>query len=247
MKIFVISLLRTQNRRTSIKEQLDNQNIKFEFFDAIDGHKEPNHPLFANYNYTKRLWFSNGRMPSKGELGCYASHYLLWKKCIKMNQPILIIEDDVRVSRSLKEFLIDIEKQTLKYGFLRLEPKTDRCNLYNVEKKQKYKIDFMDNNFGGTLSYSISPETARKLINGSRRWCMPVDNYIGSVYIHKVYSYLFSPSIVSNPHEFETTIQLGQEENAATYRKPTRELYSLYRRVRLKITNTIIIKKKIHE
>ncbi|WP_207923269.1 glycosyltransferase family 25 protein [Marinomonas flavescens] len=29
-------------------------------------------------------------MPSKGELECYAGHYLLWKKCIDINEPILL-------------------------------------------------------------------------------------------------------------------------------------------------------------
>lgn len=244
MKTFVISLLRSPKRRASIKKQLDKQNIPFEFFDAIDGHAEPEHPLFKNYNYTKRLWLSSGRMPSKGELGCYASHYLLWKKCVDLDETILIIEDDAKIAPSLYPLLSIIKINTTKYGLLRLEPETKKCTLYKVESNENHAIHFMDNNFGGTRSYSISPNSAKKLLESSKRWYMPVDNYIGSIYIHKVPSYLLSPPVVENPEEFDTTIQLGSEKKTPFYRKPTREFYSLYRKIRLKITNNQFIKNK---
>lgn len=44
----------------------------------------------------------------------------------------------------------------------------------------------MTNNFGGTRSYALSPSSARKLLDNSKRWCMPVDNYIGSMYLHNM-------------------------------------------------------------
>lgn len=63
MKIYVISLKRSPERREYIKKQLDDLSIEFEFFDAVDGRVEPPHPLFKSYNYTKRLWLTSGRMP----------------------------------------------------------------------------------------------------------------------------------------------------------------------------------------
>ncbi|CCF80089.1 putative lipopolysaccharide biosynthesis protein [Helicobacter bizzozeronii CCUG 35545] len=36
-------------------------------------------------------------MMSMGELGCYASHYSLWQKCIQLHEPIAILEDDVHL------------------------------------------------------------------------------------------------------------------------------------------------------
>lgn len=32
---------------------------------------------------------------SKTQLGCYASHYILWERCIKEDKPIKVLEDDV--------------------------------------------------------------------------------------------------------------------------------------------------------
>ena len=42
MKVFVISLKRSPERRRYIEKQLDDLNIKFEFFDAVDGRNNTN-------------------------------------------------------------------------------------------------------------------------------------------------------------------------------------------------------------
>ena len=246
MKICVISLKRSPERRENIKKQLDALGLEFEFFDAVDGRAEPPHPLFAKYDYFKRLWLTNGRMPSKGEMGCYASHYLIWQKCVASGESILVIEDDSYVKPVIVDLLPHIENKVEQYGFLRLEPETTKCNLFMKEESDTYSISFMDNNFGGTRSYAISPQAAQKLLNGSEHWCMPVDNYIGSLYLHNMPSYQMYPTIIptleEHPEEFGTTIQLGEEEKARWYRKLTREIYSLYRKLMM-ITHNKKLKK----
>lgn len=241
MKICVISLKRSPERRENIKKQLDALGLEFEFFDAVDGRAEPPHPLFEKYDYFKRLWFTNGRVPSKGEMGCYASHYLIWQKCVATGESILVIEDDSYIKPVIVELLPHIEKKVEQYGFLRVEPETSRCRLYTKEKRDSYSISFMDNNFGGTRSYAISPQAAQKLLNGSERWCMPVDNYIGSLYLHAMPSYQMLPTIIptleEHPEEFGTTIQLGEESKPPLYRKLTREIYSFYRKYQMKKNN----------
>lgn len=241
MKICVISLKRSPERRENIKKQLDALGLEFEFFDAVDGRAEPPHPLFAKYDYFKRLWLTNGRMPSKGEMGCYASHYLIWQKCVASGESILVIEDDSYVKPVIVDLLPHIEERVEQYGFLRLEPETTKCNLFMKEESDTYSISFMDNNFGGTRSYAISPQAAQKLLNGSERWCMPVDNYIGSLYLHDMPSYQMYPTIIptleEHPEEFGTTIQLGEESKPPVYRKLTRELYSAYRKYKIKQYN----------
>ncbi|MGY5613763.1 glycosyltransferase family 25 protein [Vibrio brasiliensis] len=242
MKICVISLKRSPERRENIKKQLDALGLEFEFFDAVDGRAEPPHPLFAKYDYFKRLWLTNGRMPSKGEMGCYASHYLIWQKCVSSGESILVIEDDSYVKPVIVDLLPHIEDKVEQYGFLRLEPETSKCNLFMKEESDTYSISFMDNNFGGTRSYAISPQAAQKLLNGSERWSMPVDNYIGSLYLHGMPSYQMYPTIIptleEHPEEFGTTIQLGEESKPPVYRKLTREIYSLFRKYMMKKTSS---------
>ncbi|MGO3408927.1 glycosyltransferase family 25 protein [Marinomonas sp.] len=237
MKIFVISLKRSVERRAWITEQLNKHQVEFEFLDAIDGHVEPPHELFQNYNYLKRLWLTSGRMPSKGELGCYASHYLLWEKSVALNEPILVIEDDVKIKTNFSDMLPIIEEKVSQYGFLRLQAETHKGELHLKEQSGDTSISFMTNNFGGTLCYAVAPNAAKKLISQSREWCMPVDNYMGSIYLHNMPCYILKPSVVENPDAFLTMIQLGEEKGALLYRKPTRELYSVYRKIMMKKYN----------
>lgn len=237
MKIFVISLKRSVERRASITQQLQAQGVAFEFLDAVDGREEPAHELFANYDYPKRLWLTSGRMPSKGELGCYASHYLLWKKSIELNEPVLIIEDDAKLESNFSTMLPLIENKVLQYGFLRLEVENDKGELHYKEQNNDFSVAFMTDNFGGARCYVLSPTAAAKLLSGSERWCMPVDNYMGSIYLHDMPCYILKPAVVENPQEFITTIQLGEEKRAPLYRKPSREIYSAYRKIMMKKYN----------
>ncbi|WP_391088853.1 glycosyltransferase family 25 protein [Vibrio sp. NH-UV-68] len=237
MKVFVISLKRSPERRKYIKKQLDDLGVEFEFFDAVDGRAEPPHPLFESYDYAKRLWLTSGRMPSKGELGVYGSHYLLWKKSIEIEEPIIVFEDDAAILPSFPSYLDIIKSKIIHYGFLRLEPKNNKGVLCFKEEGENFRISFMTDNFGGLRCYAISPDAAKKLVDHSKRWSMPVDNYVGSIYLHEMPSYILSPAVVENPQEFDSTIQLGEEKKAKWYRKPSRELYSLYRRIKMRQGN----------
>ncbi|WP_017006488.1 glycosyltransferase family 25 protein, partial [Enterovibrio norvegicus] len=120
-KVLVISLLRSQDRRLYIQNQLDSKGIDFEFLDAVDGYASPPHFLLEDYDYFKRLWMTSGKMPSKGELGCYGSHYLAWAKCIALNEPVIVIEDDIELIDNPSEILSLVNEKIGQYGFLRLE------------------------------------------------------------------------------------------------------------------------------
>ncbi|MEC8081713.1 MAG: glycosyl transferase, partial [Pseudomonadota bacterium] len=149
----------------------------------------------------------------------------------------------------LKETFDLINQKVNQYNFLRLEPETEKGYQVPVESGEKYSISFMTNNFGGARAYALSPKGAANLLSQSDRWCMPVDNYMGSIYIHAQPSYLFKPSIVPSiqevPEKFQTTIQLGEEKKASWYRKPTRELYSLYRKFKMKQYNRRFMKPEL--
>ncbi|RBM42825.1 glycosyltransferase family 25 protein [Vibrio tarriae] len=239
MKIYVISLKNSLDRRASIEQQMASYGLTFEFFDAIDGRINPPHPIFFNYDYAKRLWFTSGKMPSKGELGCYASHYLLWQKCIELGEPIVILEDDVKIKPELQEYIRYVADEIGNFGFLRLQLAYERSKCLLKKNTDKYSISFLTNNFGGAIGYALSPQSASKLVNASERWSMPVDNYIGSLYLHNMPSFLFSPSLIEHPENFETTIQNDRQCDTPIYRKPTREFYSLYRKIRMALSNYV--------
>lgn len=229
MKVYVISLVRSKYRRQRITEQMASYGIEFEFFDAVDGKLE--NPLFTDYDYKKCLWLTSGKMPTRGEIGCYGSHYLLWLRCVSLNQPIVVLEDDVILSESFKDIIKRIREDVEQCGFVRLEPVV-RGRLHTVIDKDEYKISLMEDNFGGARGYAISPSSASKLIK--HRWSVPVDCFIGLQYLHGMKSFVIFPSLIIHNEKMETTVQTGFSLTH-WYRKPTREFYSLYKKIRIKI------------
>lgn len=237
MKIHVISMLRSQERRQQLSEQMASHGIDFEFFDAVDGQYD--HPLFGDYDYKKCLWLTSGKMPTRGGMGCYASHYMLWVKCLESNGPIIILEDDCIILDTFKNHLNSIGELVNKYGFIRLQDPI-RGRMYPVINEVGYSISLMEDNFGGTVGYAISPSAAAKLIK--HRWSLPVDCFIGLSYLHGMKSFVFYPALVAPDYASPTTVQSGGEK-AKWYRKPTREIYSLYKKIRIKLTYILAIKK----
>ncbi|OXS14607.1 glycosyl transferase [Zobellella denitrificans] len=230
MPVFVISLKRSQDRREYIAAQFEREKVSFEFFDAVDG-SDKNNPLLKRYNYAKRLWLTSGKMPTNGEIGCYASHYSLWQKCVDMAQPIVVVEDDATICPHAAQTLALVAEKIQQYGFLRMESVIRGENTL-MEEGVHYRIGRMSDNFGGTRAYAIAPWAAQKLLNGSESWSMPVDNYIGAAYFHGMESYHLHPEFAEDTNAFDTTIQFYEKVKAPLYRKPSRELYTLYRQLK---------------
>lgn len=237
--VYVINLKDSTKRRHCISQQLEALGIEFNFFEAIDG--KVNSEQYCNrYNHFKREWLTSGRPVLSGELGCYASHYALWKKCVELNKALVILEDDILLSKGAPEILVCLNDRIEQYGFVRLAPKV-KGELITVEEEDGFTISWMTTNLNGAMAYALSPWAAAKFLKHSKSWSMAVDNYMGMSYIHKVESYLLSPPLATHPDLFDTTIQLPKPIKTPWYRKPTRELYSAYRKLRRALHKTHII------
>lgn len=230
--VFVISLQRSVERREKIAKEMAEKSISFTFFDAVDGHQRA--PDFAaDYDYAKRLWLTSGYMPSKGELGCYASHYALWVKCIEMGEPIVVCEDDITLSDEAPRILSFALEKAQQYGFVRLEDIEPGGERIQVESSDSGIVYLMKDNYGGTRAYAISPSAAMRLVK--HRWCYPVDCFIGANFIHGQYSYQMEPLLVKTHGEDCSTVQDTVRNRAPLYRKPSREFYTLYKKIMLSL------------
>ncbi|WP_232060920.1 glycosyltransferase family 25 protein [Vibrio taketomensis] len=119
MKVFVISLKSSIERRNYTSQVLDRQSITFEFFDAEDINRDSEHFIFKLYNEKKSKRFK-GYALTKPELGCFASHISLWRKCIDLNENILIMEDNFELSGNLKHQIANINQLTSDYGLVKI-------------------------------------------------------------------------------------------------------------------------------
>ncbi|MFP6071538.1 glycosyltransferase family 25 protein [Helicobacter pylori] len=129
-QVYIISLKESQRRLDTEKLVLEsNEKFKgrcvFQIFDAIS----PKHEDFEKFvqelydaqSMLKSDWFHSDYCYQEllpQEFGCYLSHYFLWKECVKTDQPVVILEDDVALESNFMQALEDCLKSP--FDFVRL-------------------------------------------------------------------------------------------------------------------------------
>lgn len=195
MKIFIISLKRSVDRRERIKKQLDGMGIEFEFIDAVDA-------LIPNFTYSDRR---NDKLTKKrfgytlldSEIACFSSHHLAWEMCVTLNQPILILEDNIDISTELSTYIVSLQENCGKYQFIK---------LFAYFPKSYSNIGTLNSNISiiryrrrtcGAQGYCITPEASLAFITNANQFIEPVDDYMEKPYLHNVTTYCVSPDLVS--------------------------------------------------
>ncbi|MCE9935580.1 glycosyltransferase family 25 protein [Aeromonas salmonicida] len=236
MKIYVISLEKATERRHRVESVLSARGIEFNFFNAVNGFDGLPERLRGLPDDQHRVIFRS-RPLTPGEKGCYASHFLLWEKCVELNEPILILEDDFLPTQYFEEVLKILPKVHEEYEYVKVEPQVGLAKaLTTVDNMQ---LMFWHNNMCWTTGYSISPQGARRLLGHSKRWLCSVDNFIGESYRTGLVCVGLIPYAIYSPRDMGSDIQ-----NQVTLKKVplglklTREIYRFYRFIRMSWWNS---------
>ncbi|XP_069465242.1 inactive glycosyltransferase 25 family member 3 [Ambystoma mexicanum] len=183
-EVFLINLLRRPDRRQRMLSSLYELEIGCRVVDAVDGRA-------LNSSDIKKLGVDllpgyydpfSGRTLTKGEVGCFLSHYFIWKEMVELQlDTALVFEDDVRFQgffkRRLARLMEDIARAELDWDLIYLgrkqvtmEPESPVEEVRNlVTAEYSY----------WTLSYVISQQGAQKLINAEPLSRMlPVDEFL---------------------------------------------------------------------
>lgn len=207
MKAFIIHLSKISESlktATVVKEKLQSFGIDAKLFEgsygpqtkekyAIEGRRY--HPW--NFKNGPTTPFSDEYRDSQqnpGEMGCFDSHYRLWKKCVKLNEPIMIFEDDVFFTREyfpveFDEVLITVfgnpTKSAKYYHYL--------TNPTGEPKAEEYWQSSMP----GTPGYVIKPAAAEKLISMYKKTWLPSDNAMMAAIVKiQVHSHIMGRALV---------------------------------------------------
>ena len=232
MKIFIVSLVNAAVRRERVQRVMAELAVDFEFFDAVNGFVGLPEKLQDCPDDTHRK-FLRSRPLTPGEKGCYASHYLLWEKCIELNEPIVILEDDFLPTQYFMSILSMLTDLHDKYDYLRLEPQIGDATA--LEFLDGIQILLWHNNVRSTTGYSISPRGAMLLLNSSKKWLCSVDNFIGESYRTGLKATGVLPYAIYSPDDMDSFIQNKVTlKKVPIYFKLTREVYRFYRFLRMK-------------
>lgn len=149
MRTYVITL---GKRIESFRKRM-SPIIEFEEFKAFD---ETQIEDFKDYFKDSDIYKYANLYKPEAVIACAKSHFNLWKKCVELNESILILEDDAIF---YDQKAIDIFKNT---KFEELE--FDIFYLDGQLVKDPYCIrDAYD--FHSGVAYIIKPEAAKKIIN----------------------------------------------------------------------------------
>lgn len=183
MKIYVISLPRSRERRASIRAQMSSLGIGYSFFDAIDG--RIGWASFEGYD-RKRFWINTGRTVSTGEVGCYASHLSLWNRCVQENEPVVVMEDDALIGADFPAALAETEKLIQRYGFIRLQHdgRAKGIRRIPIEKSGRFTLQYCATFPYGAMCYAIAPAVAGSFAEQSCILRGPVDLFIKEFWRH---------------------------------------------------------------
>jgi glycosyl transferase family 25 len=195
MRVHVINLERSADRRTYLCAQLDRLGVDYSVFKAI----EPPQAREWFDRYDERQYLRNtGRTASPGEIACFGSHSTLWKKAVATGEPLAVLEDDVEILPTFPQALAETARLIESYGFMRLaeDGPTRHVRTIPMETAGDFTVVRYTRYPFGSMGYAISPRTAAAFLAASAVVAGPPDLFIKKFWEHRQVLYGLSPASV---------------------------------------------------
>jgi len=196
MKVFVINLESSIDRRHRMESLLKHTSLDWEIFPAFDGRKMTDLERDSLYDGSKALK-NVGRQMSNGEIGCAISHRNIYHKMLKAGiTEAVVLEDDVELERDFESVVSAISALQLKNTVLKLE---DRCEKVVSSCWGRLSIDKtysirkpVEKKYFGAYGYYLDVEAAKRLLS--------VDQKITDVSDHWSFYKKFVNMRILTPH-----------------------------------------------
>ncbi|ANV98435.1 hypothetical protein BBW65_06330 [Helicobacter enhydrae] len=231
IKAYIINLKSATHRKEEMERQIAQiDGIEFCFFDAISYEDERflHYRKYWDWDFFTKLY--RGKALTLGEKACFSSHYALWEKCVRMQEKILVLEDDVVFSQDFaKQIQHLFEDEEL--NFLRLMPYFEKRS-FEFKKGIRQTFD----SICGTQGYILSPIAASLFLQKAKIWFCPVDNYIDKPFLHNVPNLFVVPSLITENQDMQSCIdadKMGESRKAKIpiYYKISKEFLNLLEKI----------------
>ena len=186
-KVYLINLERRPDRLSNMESIFKELQIKFTKIPAVDGKTDVTEKYLEYHGIKMMSDFSepyHQRPLTFGEIGCFMSHYNIWKDMLEQNlNEIVVFEDDVRFEPFFKQKLTSVreELEHMEWDLVFLGRKI----LANYEENWVDKSDWLVhvNYTYWTLGYMLKHSGAKKLVEEKPLGKMvPVDEYLPIMY-----------------------------------------------------------------
>uniref|UniRef100_A0A8C1TVD0 Si:ch211-13f8.2 n=1 Tax=Cyprinus carpio TaxID=7962 RepID=A0A8C1TVD0_CYPCA len=184
-QVYLINLKRREDRRDRMLRSLEVLGIDFTLTDAVDG-KALNSTQLRALGIEMLPGYKDpysDRVLTKGEIGCFLSHYNIWKKVVELQQQqVLVLEDDVRFEPSFKSrlntILEDVKQSGLQWDLIYVGRKRLQINHPEHWVEGVKNLVIPDYSYW-TLGYALSLQGAKTLLEAQPLSKMlPVDEFL---------------------------------------------------------------------
>lgn len=159
-------------RRARFADDARTANTEWKFFDAL---RLPQSPLRVD---EERCLVETGRPLRPGEIGCYASHYELWRWFVASDfDQLVVLEDDVIVDWQALGALVKEDLSVAGVHVLKLfatHPPRARVVRYKLFSDHSHLLRTEGYTYG-TQAYLLTRTGAKALIDSCSRVAMPID------------------------------------------------------------------------
>lgn len=208
MKNYIICLSKIQASLITaqhLQAQLADYGVSAELFEGTYGNDAE--IMMAQEGRTFHPWGIKGpncaadpndksvlKASSPGVKGCFLSHYRLWKHCAELNEPIIIWEDDIMLSRPL----IPIEFQDVLVLALGHPTKSQGyLNYLEDPTGEPAPQEYRQASMPGCCGYAIKPHAAKKLVETYEKTFLPADNAINQYLVKiEIHNYIMGTALV---------------------------------------------------
>ncbi len=187
--VFVISLKRSVDRRAMLTKQMKHLDIKFNFFEAVDGRSLNDIDLrVVDFPLAKNFC---GHDLSMAEVGCALSHIRLYEMIVaKKIERCIILEDDIHLHMHFKSIVESIIQSNqadivfLHHGkakywpLLKSLPEGYRLALYMTPSKKSKRAII------SAAGYMLTLAGAKKLLEIAYPLRMPADYLTGRLQLN---------------------------------------------------------------
>ena len=178
MKKMVISLSTAKERREHIMAEFAQQDVDFEFFDAIT-------PVSLDLAISQLGLDGYHSTLHQNEIGCLLSHMILWKKVVDEKlKYIAIFEDDIYLGEKAKDFLTNECWIPNECSLVKLEVFYKKIGIALQQQPflvpNARQLCLLKEVHMGCGGYIISQEMAKKLLNFviTSKVLIPVDHVV---------------------------------------------------------------------
>ena len=209
LNVCVIGLQRLPERAARVSLRLQALGIPHELFPAVDGAHAENLD-WKQYNQSACLRrFGAALLPQ--EIGCFASHFSLWRRCAQEGVPVLVLEDDVTLLDDFPKMVDLAQMRIRERRLIRLSGLFDEP-FRVVEEMGEYKlVRYLKGPLGGQ-AYMLSPEGAATLVEAASVWNEPMDHFLDRFWSHGVLPYAILPFAALQEDAAEQASSIGSRK-----------------------------------